>query len=170
MVALVCQEEEMDTVVIFVVSPLNARLNAVLRLRWEPESLKESSISFLLVEKEEKKLLAEHWFALKDFNLLVSSRWTVVLFWKETKAAKFLNNFSGTTCTLMVKEIPFLNGNLSIYSCFTDILYDLRRILALTLHVFGRFYLREMIHDPVSITRMAFKDKIKGFWIKFFDK
>ena len=60
MVALVCQEEEMDTVVIFVVSPLNARLNAVLRLRWEPESLKESSISFLLVEKEEKKLLAEH--------------------------------------------------------------------------------------------------------------
>ena len=30
--------------------------------------LKKSSISFLLVEKEEKKLLAEHWFALKDFN------------------------------------------------------------------------------------------------------
>ena len=63
----------------------------------------------------------------------------------------------------MVKEIPFLNGNLSIYSCFTNILYDLRRILALTFDVFGRFYLREMIHDPVSITRMAFKDKIKGF-------
>ena len=70
MVALVCQEEEMDTVVIFVVSPLNARLNAVLRLRWEPESLKESSISFLLVEKEEKKLLVEHWYALKHFNLV----------------------------------------------------------------------------------------------------
>ena len=32
----------------------------VLRHRWEPESSKESSISFLLVEKEEKKLLAEH--------------------------------------------------------------------------------------------------------------
>ena len=32
----------------------------VLRHRWEPESSKESSISFLLVEKEEKKLSAEH--------------------------------------------------------------------------------------------------------------
>ena len=42
----------------------------VLRHRWEPESWKESSISFLLVEKEEKKLLAEHRFALKDFNLV----------------------------------------------------------------------------------------------------
>ena len=50
----------------------------------------------------------------------------------------------------MVKEVPFLNGNLSIYSCFIDVLYDLRRILALTFDVFGRFYLREMIHDPVS--------------------
>ena len=40
-----------------------------LRHRWEPESSKESSISFLLVEKEEKKLLVEHWYALKHFNL-----------------------------------------------------------------------------------------------------
>ena len=31
-----------------------------LRHRWETESSKESWISFLLVEKEEKKLLAEH--------------------------------------------------------------------------------------------------------------
>ena len=70
----------------------------------------------------------------------------------------------------MVKEVPFLNGNLSIYSCFIDVLYDLGRILALTFDVFGRFYLRELIHDPVSITRIAFKDKIMGFRIKFFDK
>ena len=70
----------------------------------------------------------------------------------------------------MVKEIPFLNGNLSIYSCFIDVLYDLRRIWALTIDVFGRFYLRERIHDPVSVTRIAFKDKIMGFRIKFFDK
>ena len=56
----------------------------------------------------------------------------------------------------MVKEVPFLNGNLSIYSCFIDVLYDLRRIriLALTFDVFGSFYLREMIHDPVSITQL----------------
>ena len=71
----------------------------------------------------------------------------------------------------MVKEIPFLNGNLSIYSCFIDVLYDLRRIWALTFYdVFGRFYLRERILDPVSVTRIAFKDKIVGFRIKFFDK
>ena len=70
----------------------------------------------------------------------------------------------------MVKEVPFLDGNLSIYSCFIDVLYDFRRILVLTFDVFGRFYLREMIHDPVSVTRIAFKDKIMGFWIKFFDK
>ena len=67
-------------------------------------------------------------------------------------------------------KVPFLNGNLSFYSCFIDVLYDLRRILALTFDVFGSFYLREMIHNPVSITRIAFKDKIMGFRIKFFDK
>ena len=62
----------------------------------------------------------------------------------------------------MVKEVPFSNRNLSIYSCFINVLYDLRRIriLALTFDVFGSFYLREMIHDLVSITRIAFKDKI----------
>ena len=70
----------------------------------------------------------------------------------------------------MVKEVPFLNGNLSIYSCFIDFFYDLRRILALTFDVFGRFYFREMIHDPVGITRIAFKEKIGGFLINFFDK
>ena len=67
-------------------------------------------------------------------------------------------------------KVPFLNGNLSFYSCFIDVLYDLRRILALTFDFFGSFYLREMIHDPVSFTRIAFKDKIMGFRIKFFDE
>ena len=42
----------MDTAGIFVVLPLNKAECTVLRR--EPESLKESSISFLLVEKEEK--------------------------------------------------------------------------------------------------------------------
>ena len=45
----------------------------------------------------------------------------------------------------MVMEVPFLNGNLSIYSCFIVVLYDLRRILALSFDVFGRFYLRERV-------------------------
>ena len=62
----------------------------------------------------------------------------------------------------MVKEIPFLNGNLSVYSCFIDVLYDLRWILELTFNVFGRFYLCARIHDPVSVTRIAFEDKIVG--------
>ena len=70
----------------------------------------------------------------------------------------------------MVKEIPFLNGNLSVYSCVIDVLYDLRRILALTFDVFGLFYMRERIHDPVSVTRIAFEDKTMGFRINFFDK
>ena len=67
----------------------------------------------------------------------------------------------------MVKEVPFLHRNLSIYSCFIDVLYHLRWILTLTFDVFGRFYLCEMIHDPVGITRIAFKDKIMGFGINF---
>ena len=70
----------------------------------------------------------------------------------------------------MVKEIPPLNGNLSVYSCVIDVLCDLRQILALTFDVFGRFYSRERIHDRVSVTRIAFEDKIMGFRIKFFYK
>ena len=129
-----------------------------LRHRWEPESSKESWISFLLVEKEEKKLLAEHCFTLKDFNLGFF------------KVERFSCSEKKPTCTWMVKEVPFLNGNLSIYSCFIDVLCHLRWILTLTFDVFGCFYLREMIHDPVGITRIAFKDKIMGFRIKFFNK
>ena len=43
-------------------------------------------------------------------------------------------------------------------------------ILALTFDVFGRFNLRERIHDPVSVTRIAFEDKIMGFQINVCDK
>ena len=68
----------------------------------------------------------------------------------------------------MVKEIPFSNGNLSVYSCVIDVLYDLRRTLVLTFDVFGSFYLRERIHDPVSVTRIAFEDKIFRFSNKIF--
>ena len=70
----------------------------------------------------------------------------------------------------MVKEISFLNGNLSIFSCFIDLLYDLRPILALTFDVFGCFFLHERIRDSVSVTQIPFKDKIMGFRIKFYDK
>ena len=101
---------------------------------------------------------------------LASSPWNACPVLKRNQSGKVFKEFSGTTCTLMVKEVPFLNGNLSIYSCFIDVLYDLRRILALTFDVFGSFYLREMIHDPVSITRIAFKDTVMGFRIKLFDE
>ena len=101
---------------------------------------------------------------------LVSSRWNACPVLKRNQSDKVFKEFSGTTCTLMVKEVPFLHRNLSIYSCFIDVLYHLRWILTLTFDVFGRFYLCEMIHDPVGITRIAFKDKIMGFGIKFFNK
>ena len=122
---------------------------------------------FSFVEKAEEKLLAA---LIRPQGLQpgwLSSRWNACPVLKRNQSGKVFKEFSGTTCTLMVKEVPFLNGNLSIYSCFIDVLYDLRRILALTFDVFGSFYLREMIHDPVSITRIAFKDKIMGFRIKF---
>ena len=70
----------------------------------------------------------------------------------------------------MVEEIPIVNGNLSVYSCFIDVLYDLRPILELTFNVFGHFYLRARIHDPVSVTQIAFEDKVMGFRLKFFEK
>ena len=101
---------------------------------------------------------------------MASSRRNVCPVLKRNQGGKVFKEFSGTTCTLILKEVPFLNGNLSIYSCFMDVLYDLRRVLALTFDVFGSFYSRETIHDPVSITRIAFKDKIMGCRIKFFDK
>ena len=50
-------------------------------------------ISFLLVEKAEKKLLAEHRFALKDFNLVgffTVERCPVL---KRNQSGKFLTNF-----------------------------------------------------------------------------
>ena len=70
----------------------------------------------------------------------------------------------------MVKERPIVNENFSVYSCFKDVLYYLRRILALTFYVFGRFYLRARIHDPVIVARIAFEDKIMGFRYHFFEK
>ena len=60
----------MNTGVILCVASQCKAKCSVLRHRREPESSKESSISFLLVEKEEKQLLAEQRFALKDFKLV----------------------------------------------------------------------------------------------------
>ena len=70
MVVLVCQEKKMDTAVILLCASQCKAKCSVLRHRWEPESSKESSISFLSVEKEEKKLLAKQRLALKDFRLV----------------------------------------------------------------------------------------------------
>ena len=62
----------------------------------------------------------------------------------------------------MVKEIPFLNGNWSVYSCVVDVLYDLRRILALTFDVFGRFYLREKSTTQLVLRELLLRIKL---WI-----
>ena len=67
MVVLVCQEKKMDTAVILLCRILMQ--GKMLCFKTQMGS-KESSISFLLVEKEEKKLLAEQRFALKDFKLV----------------------------------------------------------------------------------------------------
>ena len=39
----------------------------------------------------------------------------------------------------------------------------LKLILFWIFHVLSRFNLRKRIHDPVSVTRIAFKDKQMGF-------
>ena len=88
---------------------------------------------------------------------------TLVLFLKEAKAATFLKisryNLHVNGRVNSVFKFKCLGG------CVIDVLYDLRRILALTVAVFGRFYLRERLHDPVSVTRIAFEDKIMAFRI-----
>ena len=63
----------------------------------------------------------------------------------------------------MVKEIPFLNGNLSVYSCVIDVLHDLRRILALTFDVFGRFYLREKSTTQLVLRELLLRIKLWVF-------
>ena len=63
----------------------------------------------------------------------------------------------------MVKEIPFLNGKLSIYSCFIDVLYDLRRILALSFDEFGRFYLRERSSIQLVLRELLLRIKLWVF-------
>ena len=60
----------------------------------------------------------------------------------------------------MVKKIPFLNGKLSIYSCFIDVLYDLRRILALSFDEFGRFYLRERSSIQLVLRELLLRIKL----------
>ena len=63
----------------------------------------------------------------------------------------------------MVKKIPFLNGKLSIYSCFIDVLYDLRRILALSFDEFGRFYLRERSSIQLVLRELLLRIKLWVF-------
>ena len=74
MVVLVCQEKNLKwlTAMIFVVSLLKAKLNALFQCTDGNGKFKRMTCfidQFLLVEEEEKKLLVEK-FALKDFNLV----------------------------------------------------------------------------------------------------
>ena len=67
----------------------------------------------------------------------------------------------------MVNESTFLKGKFCIYKGFMDVLYILtigvkekpRNVSSVEFcHVLSRFNLRERIHDPASVTRIAFKD------------
>ena len=72
----------------------------------------------------------------------------------------------------MAKTITFFKGNLCIFKCFIDVLYIFFLNSALKknykicpdrfcvefCHVFSRFHLRERIHDPDSVLRIALKD------------
>ena len=77
----------------------------------------------------------------------------------------------------MVKESTFLKGNFCSYKGFMDVFYiftsawrkpqnvHLKFIFCLVL---SRFHLRERIHDPVSVTRIAFLGLTNGFLNKNF--
>ena len=67
----------------------------------------------------------------------------------------------------MVNESTFLKGKFCIYKGFMDVLYILtigveekpQNVSSVEFcHVLSRFILRERIHDPASVTRIAFKD------------
>ena len=165
MVVLVCQERKMDTAVIVVVSPPNAG-----RRQMGTGKFKRIIDQFSFSGKRRKEVLPNNDWSSRTSAWLVSSRWKACPVLKRNQSGKVFKEFSGTTCTFMVKEGPLLNGNLSIHRCFVDVSCDLRKILALTFDVFDRFCLRGMIHDPVSITRIAFKDKTMGFRINIFNR
>ena len=73
----------------------------------------------------------------------------------------------------MAKTITFLEGNLCIFKCFIDVLQlflfgakeKLQNVPQLGdgfcvefCHVLSRFHLRERIHDPDRVFRIALKD------------
>ena len=86
------------------------------------------------------------------------------LFWNATKAVTFLLNFRYILHS-MAKTITFLKGNLCIFKCFIDVLRKITKCALIWngfcvefCHVLSRFHLRERIHDPDSVFRIALKD------------
>ena len=87
----------------------------------------------------------------------------------------------------MLKESTMMKGNLCVYKCFIDVLYIFDRVFKKNwemrpiwdrwinsivnfCHVLSWFYLWERIHDPVSVTSIAFNGKLMSFRIKIFKK
>ena len=129
--------------------------------------------------------------ALKDFDL--DSFTAERLFFSELtlqpSQQHFLKNFQVnlhfTYYTQGKYEVR--NHKLCIYKCAIDVLYIFDRVFKKNIigkcarsstgnfsanccHVLSRFYLWERIHDPVSVTWIAFNGKLMGFRIKIFKK
>ena len=74
----------------------------------------------------------------------------------------------------MAKTITFLKRNLCIFKCFIDVLYiflfgakeklqnvlwfEMDFVLNFAMCLISRFHLRERIHDPDTVFRIALKD------------
>jgi len=83
--------------------------------------------------------------------------------------------------SIMVKEITFWNGNLIYVIINVSFTFDFKKLLEnpaqicnrCSLEYFAmlsRFHSRGPTHDFGSVTRIAFKFKLTGFWINFFQK
>ena len=125
----------------------------------------------------------------KTSTLFLSRRSACLFFWTTaTKSATILKNFEVNILHIVLKESTLLRGNLCIYKCFMDVLYIFDRVFKKNwemrrsetdnsdnfsvnfCHVLSLFYLWERIHDPVSVTWIAFNGKLMSFRIKIFKK
>ena len=93
---------------------------------------------------------------------------------------KVFKEFSVTFYTLCSRKVQHWNEfNLSMnvsqtFYIFSDRVWEMRpsldRFSVNFCHVLSRFYLCERIHDPVTVTWIAFNDNLVGFRIKVFNK
>ena len=127
----------------------------------EREGSKECSVSFLWTNES-----FSLWNCHSRNSTLFSSRWSAWLVLNHPRQRSFGRNVRYILYS-MVNESTFLKGKFCIYKGFMDVLYILtigvkekpQNVSSVEFcHVLSRFNLRERIHDPASVTRIAFKD------------